>query len=365
MTSPTKPSVSPAFLQAIRYNCDLSDARDSGIYSLCSLILKLRGLYKWEHGLEPWDEPESAVVLEWIEQKENYWETLNGADFQPLPIDGLMLDPFAIEEINQHLAGFNLVYGAGYGRSLKSIFFLAELLEERRETDCRILILGKEKARELAGPFATRQGELIIIRREPMRFFFWDQVQEIRSTSRKALRHALALSGVKVEASVDRQGFRDKLNAIVDREIPAFIHHEIGELRETALDSDHLQQLVAAFPASPIELTARAVKDALADTHPEGMLGYIISRQAESSLAFYAGFLDGMRQALQPEIGPAFMDFLEHRRWEGLEEARQRCREANLSRASILREAAEALTDEPATTVKCRLEQELLLPLGL
>jgi hypothetical protein len=365
MTSSDNPGPHHAFIQTVRRNCDLSDARDNGIYSLCSLILKLRGLYKWEHGLEPWDEPESSVVLEWIEEKETYWETLAGAEYQPLALAGRSLDPFAVTKINNRLTGSGQIYGAGYGRSLKAIFFLAELREERSESDCRILILGHETARELAAPFAMRQENVIIIRREPLRFFFWDQIQEIRSTSRAALRHALALSGVQVDPTVDRQGFRDQLDAIVDREIPAFIHHEIGELRESALPSQHLQQLIAAFPASPIELAARAVKDALADTHPEGMLGYILATRAETSLGFYAGFLDGIRGVLQPEIIPAFANFLVSRDWRVMEEARLRCRQANLLRAAILGAAAESLASQPAEQVKARIEREILLPLGI
>ena len=364
MTSPIKPVDTP-LIQAVRRNCDISDARDNGIYSLCSLVLKLRGLYKWEHGLEPWEEPESAVVLDWIEQKENYWESLVEADYHPLGFAGRNLDPFAVTKINNRLTGSGLIYGAGYGRSLKAVFFLAELREERSESDCRILILGRESARELAAPFAMRQENVIVIRREPLRFFFWDQIQEIRPTSRAALRHALTLSGVKVEAAVDRQSFREKLDAIVDREIPAFIHHEIGELRESGLSGEHLQQLIAAFPASAIELTARSVKDTLADTHPEGMLGYILTARAESSLAFYAGFLDGMRQVLLPEIIPAFQNFLVTGNWRELEQASQRGREANLRRAEILREAAEALRSQPADQVRCRIEREILVPLGL
>jgi len=355
----------PVFIQTIRQNCTISDARDNGIYSLCSLLLKLRGLYKWEHGLKPWDEPETPVVLDWIEGKENYWETLTGVEYLPLLIKGESCEPFAAEAINHHLRGTGLVYGAGYGRSLKAIFFLAELREERRESDCRILILDREVARELASPFALRQEELIVIRREPMRFFFWDQIQEIRATGRAALRHGLTLSGVKFDATVDRQSLLEKLDVIVDQEIPAFIHHEIGELRESALAAEHLQQLIAAFPASAIELTARAVKDALADTHPEGMLGYILGARSESSLAFYAGLLDGMRQLLQPEIIPAFEDFLQKRDWQGMDRARVHCRENNLRRAEILRAAAESLLTQPPAAVKGRIEREILAPLGL
>ena len=78
------------FIQTIQHNCDISDARDNGIYSICTLVLKLRNLYKWEHGIEPWAEPEPADLLDWIEAKENYWETLAEKDFLPLPVNGKM-----------------------------------------------------------------------------------------------------------------------------------------------------------------------------------------------------------------------------------------------------------------------------------
>jgi hypothetical protein len=354
-----------ALTKAILHNCEISDARDNGIYSICTLVLKLRNLYKWEQNLEPWDEPESSVLLDWIAAKESYWETIAAEEFQPLPLAGRLVDPHDQEAVNAGLAGSGLIYGAGYGRSLKSIFFLAGLKEVRREEDARVLILDREEARELAAPFAMLQDGEIIIRREPLRFFFWDQVQEIRSTGRAVLRHALNASGVKVDEQIDRQSFRDRLDEIVDREIPIFIHHELGERRESELTSTHLRKLVTTFPHSAIELTARAVKDVLADTGPSGMLAYIIGARQESSLAFYAAFLDGMRQVLQPEITSAVQAFLIDRDWGKVEAARERSRAANLGRAALLRAAAEDLDRDEASQVKCRIEQGVLRPLNL
>ena len=34
--------------------------------------MRLRQLYKWEHGLAPWREPEVADALEWIARREQY-----------------------------------------------------------------------------------------------------------------------------------------------------------------------------------------------------------------------------------------------------------------------------------------------------
>jgi len=67
-------------IKEIQYNCDVSDARDHGIYSMCSLVLKLRNLYKWETGGQPWSEPESSELLDWIEAREQYWQDISDRD---------------------------------------------------------------------------------------------------------------------------------------------------------------------------------------------------------------------------------------------------------------------------------------------
>jgi len=351
--------------KTIQHNCDISDARDSGIYSICTLVLKLRNLYKWEHGLDPWDEPESPVLLDWIEAKENYWAEIIDEDYGQLPVNGSFADPYDLTAVNGHLKGGSIYYGAGYGRLMKSIFFLAEIIEEQKVDSCPVLILGKEIVRELSGPFAMLQDGLIIIRREPLRFFLWDQVQEIRAASRLPLRFALEIYGVPARTELDQQAFREKLDEIVDHEIPVFIRHEIGELRENSLDSQAAKKLIATYPESAIELTVRALKDILADTHPDGMLSYIINERREASLGFYLGFLDGMRKLLFPEIVESFKVFRNGRDWQKIERARDQCRAANLKRAAIFQNAAHELELGESGTVKCRIEQEVLAPLGL
>ncbi|MFN2368976.1 MAG: Sfum_1244 family protein [Desulfurivibrionaceae bacterium] len=351
--------------QTIRHNCDISDARDNGIYSLCTLVLKLRNLYKWEQGLEPWDEPESKVLLDWIDAKENYWEEIAGEDLLSLPLAGTLVDPFNIARVNQGFPDQEMYYGAGYGRSLKSIFFLGEVKKRQTVQGIPVLILGREKIRELSAPFALLQDGVIIIRREPLRFFIWDQVQEIRAASRLPLRFALECHGVQSGTELNQQAFKKNLDRIVDEEIPVFIQHEIGELREKTLNSEAAGKLIRAYPDSVIELTVRAVKDILADTHPDGMLSHIINERREASLGFYLGFLDGMRKLLFPEIIEPFNRFRDDRDWRKIERARDQGRAANLRRAEILSEAAMELEHQDAMKIKCRIEKEILKPLEL
>ncbi|MBU0485313.1 MAG: hypothetical protein KKB30_12470 [Proteobacteria bacterium] len=348
-----------------QHNCDISDARDNGIYSICTLVLKLRNHYKWENLLEPWDEPDSPTLLDWIEAKENYWQSIASDNFQEPSFNNQNSDPYDVALINGHLTDTSLIYGAGYGRSLKSIFFLAEKIESKIIDGCPVFILGREMARELASPFAMLQDGIIYIRRNSLRFFFWDQIQEIRSSSRAPLQHALALYGVMTDDKLNRKLFQENLDRIVDQEIPTFIHHEIGEMHETTLDSATLKIIIRAFPGSAIEFLARTIKDMLADTHPKGMLGHIISEQKETSLAFYVGFLDGLRKVLAPEIIESFNDFLSTPDWAKIDQARKTCRAQNLERAEKLNKLSLALEHEPPETVKCRIEAQLLSPLNL
>ena len=354
-------------LTTIRHNCSISDARDNGIYSICTLVLKLRNLYKWEHGLEPWVEPDSPVLLDWIAAKEEYWESIHAEPFLPIPINDENIDPFLLSPVNSFLSGENLVYGAGYGRSMKAVFFMAEILEERFVEDCHTLILGKEKARELSSPFAMLQDGIIYIRKEPLRFFFWDQIQEINPSCRIAMQQALASYGfIKDGCSLDRVKLIAHFDEIIEEELDIFIYHEVGERQENMLDSHVLRNIIAAFPASALELLARAVKDILADTHPRGLLSHIAGKEKKSSLGFYISFLDGMRKILCPELTDAAKLFWDNGDWSLLERARRACREKNEAIAGRLADLSQRLDNgEPSEKLRRWAETTVLEPLGI
>jgi len=358
---------SNSLIDIIRRNCDISDARDNGIYSICTLVLKLRNLYKWEHGLEPWQEPDSPVLLDWIAAKEEYWGTIENQDFLPIPVNGESIDPFLLPPINSLLSAENQVYGAGYGRSMKAVFFMAEVLEDRVVDGCPVLILGREKARELSSPFAMLQDGIIYIRKDPMRFFFWDQIQEINPSCRTAMQQALsAYDLIKDNCSLDRQKLIARFDEIVTEELEIFIYHEVGERRENLLESRVLQKIIAAYPASALELLTRAVKDILADTHPEGLLSHIITREKKSSLGFYMSFLDGMRKHLCPELNEAGKRFWNDGDWSLMENARLACREKNETVASKLRNLYQRLEEgESPEQLKVWAEKTVLAPLGI
>ncbi|MBW1814288.1 MAG: hypothetical protein JRJ39_11645, partial [Deltaproteobacteria bacterium] len=74
--------------EQILYNCDITDAKYAGFYSICNLALRLRDLFKWENKLDPWIEKNPAEVLEWIGNKEKRWEELADKDYININIQG-------------------------------------------------------------------------------------------------------------------------------------------------------------------------------------------------------------------------------------------------------------------------------------
>jgi hypothetical protein len=352
-------------IKDIQHNCNISDARDHGIYSMCTMVLKLRNLYKWEHGVEPWHEPEPADLLDWIEAKENYWKTIAEESYRPLGFNGKKYPPINHKDINSLLDDKQLIYGAGYGRSMKAVFFLAERIEKRTAADCPVLILGKEKAKEMASPFAMVQDGLIYIRKESLRYFLWDQVQELRSSQRSAFRHALQIYGLLNNGQLDQERFKDRLDTVVEEEMNLFIYHEVGELLQTTLDSATQQVIIARFPGSIIELVCRSIKDILADTHPEGPLAYMVREQRESTLSFYIGFLDGLRKELFPEIFCAWERFLETKDWQHIERARSQCRDKNMQLAQKIKAISQKIDIEPDEKIQRLFNNQIILPLGL
>ena len=151
----------------------------------------------------------------------------------------------------------------------------------------------------------------------------------------------------------------------MEQELDMFIHHEVGESQPNILEGENLKRIIKTFPDSVLEFFARAVKDILADTHSKGLLSYIIRHRRKSSLGFYAGFLDGMRKMLCPEVVAACREFWEDNDWSKVDKARLACRANHELYAAKLQEIGERLTTEPAELVENWAEKELLAPLGL
>ena len=307
-----------AIVSQVLENCSISDSRHAGLFSVCGLVLRLRDLYKWEKGLDPWVEKESSEILEWIADKEEKWIKLAEKDFDDITISGSKYDPFDTRGINAVVGPHGLFYGAGYVHSLKPSFFLA-ILEGKREIDgYTVYILGRELARDLLTLPALSQDNCIVLRKESAKLFLWDQMFFTRKSGQHALRFGLEMYGLKAQ---DSEALRSNLERIAAAELETCIYHELGELKDTIFETDIWREVIAAFPHTPIEFLSRAVKDLLADTNEYGALRHIAAERKTASLAFYVAFLDGLRKELFPELTEAFRTFTRTQRWQDIEQA--------------------------------------------
>jgi len=103
--------IPPSLIEGVRLNCDIASAGQAGHFSLCGLLMRLRQLYKWEHGLAPWVEPEVADALDWVARRELTWDDLEEAPWRSLPWGAAAIDPFEVATLNRHLMPRGLAYG--------------------------------------------------------------------------------------------------------------------------------------------------------------------------------------------------------------------------------------------------------------
>ncbi len=299
-------------------NCDIADSQHAGLFSICGLALRLRDLYKWEKGLDPWIEKDSAEILDWIGDKEQHWDELTEKDFKDITILGNKYDPFDTGGINDLLEPNGFFYGAGYARGLKPTFFLATVENKKEVNGYPVYIFGRELARDLMTLPALSQDNSILIRQESAKLFLWDQIFYIKKSGRRALTFALEHFGLRKQRPED---LHNHLARIVASETETYIYHELGELLDTGFDRNIWRKVIAMFPQTPIEFLARTVKDLLADTSDYGPLRYIIQHRKTTSLAFYVAFIESLTKELFPEIIDAFGEFTQTLNWDVIAQA--------------------------------------------
>jgi hypothetical protein len=306
------------FARQVLKNCEISDAQHAGLYSICGLALRLRDLYKWEHDLNPWEEKDSSEILDWIAAKEELWEKLGEKKFSDLEIGGKHYDPFDTAEINAVLEPHGVLYGAGYAHSLKPTFFLAAIKNKSQTDGYTVYTLERELARDLLTLPVLSQDNLILLRTASASLFIWDQIAFIKKSGRPALQFALENCGLKKQ---DSEALQHQMPVILAAQKDNFIYHEIGEMKDSTFDPGIWREIIAAFPHSPVELFARAVKDLLADTTRHGTLSNLIRNRKTAALGFYVAFQDGLIKELFPELRIAFRGFTKTRNWRMIEEA--------------------------------------------
>ena len=291
-----------ALIGAVQANCHLSDAHHAGDLTMCTFLLKMRELYRWEHDLGFASELPKAAIGEWMAARERLWERIESDDYIPLPLPRGPLDPFAGTHINTALDAHDLVYSGGYGRGCKPHFFLARKHAEMQRDGMRILVAGCEYARDLDAPPGMLLDDTIFIRTEALRRWLWERYEEWRWNQRNAaLGRALACYPFAEDVDV-------ALDAMTACETESVILHELGEAQAGAALGPAWHDLLAEVMKTRAEIMLRALRDLYADSL--SALPGLLARGGPAALHFYFANLVGMRRTLAPTLAAAYEHWL-------------------------------------------------------
>ncbi len=307
--------------EQIKLNCNISDARYWGYYSICGLLMRLRELYRNEHQLKPWDRIDNISIGRWIEKREALWHELENTNLRPLHLEHSVFDPFDSQSITESLGKNNLVYGAGIALYGKPSFFLARADKKEEIQGFVVYYTSKELCRDLSASSAMQQANAIYIRKEPLLYKLWSKYLELRGRRfGGALSEAFSSYNISSETEPDRvKGILpDILNDITD----ILLYHEIAEAHESD-DLKRWSELLQSIDDLKTELYLRTLKDIIADTSESGPIKKIVETENERLLNFYIVLSERSHRSIAPEIINAYQRFKESSSWDIIEETRQ------------------------------------------
>lgn len=303
----------------IKYNCDISDAKYWGYFSLCGLLLRLRELYKSEYNLYPWSKVDQQKIGEWITAKEVLWAKIEEEDFRNLEIDGLILHPFEVATINSLLIKHNLIYGAGFGLYKKPIFFFGELHSSYKKGDYVIYYVKKEFARDLFISSGMLQGKQIFVRLEQLLALLWEIFLELGCRKDNFFENIFSKAGITPACDITDE-FTAKLESLALYYSELIVDHELAEAEEV---DEEWREIILKSKDVKIEHFLRNLKDMIADTSDKGPLKKIIEKEDIGSLCFYQSYLEIFRKSLNPELSQALKRFKIHKNWRTLDIVRK------------------------------------------
>ncbi|MEW6109219.1 MAG: Sfum_1244 family protein [Nitrospirota bacterium] len=312
-----------SIISQVKTNCNISDAKFWGTYSICGLLMRFRELYRKEQNILPWQQISQKDIAEWIADRENLWQRLSDEDFQNISPGGNAYAPFDVKKINAALRDEGLVYGAGFGAYMKPSFFLAELVSSELTEGYETHIAGNELARDLSAYPAMLQGSTIFARRDALSILLWDKYEEMTAKKHvSALSYAFSAYNIYSGEQTLEDAYK-KVLEITERESETYIYHEVGEAFEGSRLGSVWKDMLSDLRNRRVEFFVRGIKDVLSDTSEKGMLKHVIEKDKKGSLGFYVALLGGFRKLIFPEIKESFHDFTLTEDWAAIEKVRR------------------------------------------
>jgi hypothetical protein len=292
-----------AVVSAVQKNCHISDAQFASDLTLCTFLLKMRELYRWENEIPLTEEMPKSEVGDWMNERERFWEGVEAAPYEPLPLATGHIDPFEVALANRELAPHGLVYSGGFGRACKPHFFLGSLLREEVRDGYKVYVSGCEFARDLDAPPGMMLDDTIFVRTESLQRWLWEKYEEWNWNHRNAaMTHAVAHYDFRADPV-------QALQAMTATETESVILHELGEARVGAELGEDWSQMLAGVMRTRAEIFARAVRDLYADCL--STLPGLLARANPAAIHFYFANFTGMRRKLFPELAAAYQTWLQ------------------------------------------------------
>ena len=335
---------------AVQRNCDVSDALFAGNYTLCIYLLKMREYFRWHQGYALTDALSGDAVGEWVEHREQLWESLACEDYGCLHLNADCYDPFDNESINRALIPQGFVYSGGYGGFGKPHFFLGQLLSAEPRDDLMVYVSSCEYARDLTAPPAMIQGKQVFVRRESLRRSIWELIEEWQWT-----RHEGPMRRAVKDYAFERDP-QAALERITDDQVTTVVFHEMGEAMVAQRFGEAWEQMLVTVAGSPAELIARAVRDHLADCLVT--LPRLLDKGQAPPVHFYFAGLRGMRRQLFPEAVAAYEQWVSKRTLSPLQAVLRQGSE----RFGALSELMLELRQEDAAQLARAIEDLVALP---
>ncbi len=288
---------------AVQANCDISDAKYAGNYSLCTFLLKMREYYRWENDIPLAAPLAKDDIGQWLSMREQHWDTLNEAELRLLPLGAELFDPFDTDRINAYLIPQGAIYSGGRGLFSKPQFFLGELRQTFVEDNVSFFVSGCEFAREISASPAMALGESVFIRQESLRRFLWEKIEEWRWKKNENAPLARSLA-----CYPDPDNVENTLEHMTENETHTLMYHELGEVQAGRRIGAAWHEMLASLKRTKAEFLARAARDNFADcliTIPN-----LVKQDNIPALHFYFANFTGLRREMFPEAQAAYLRWI-------------------------------------------------------
>ncbi len=305
------------FFEDVKYNCNISDAKYWGYFSICGLLMRLRELYRAEHGLKPWSPIDRNDILRWIGERERIWSEMEDKDFRNLKLFDEVFEPFELSEINNRLKKRGIVYGAGYGLYMKPTFFIGKLCSYLEISDYSVYLVGDELVRDIFTSSGMLQGRCIFLRLAPMKTHLWEKFNE-RGSGKNPLFDRL-FSGYDFSSNALNEDIDTLFDEVSLKLSSIILNHEIAEAME---DIPVWQDIIVTICDRESEHRLRFLKDIIADTSEYGPLKKIIETEDIQGIALYISLIENYRAPFYIKFRKDILLFMENNDWSGLENLR-------------------------------------------